>query len=76
MYKINNTNFNDLTLCSYCKTEFIPSNLFSQTPLPLKKEDKFNQILDCILQSGLFCSKCSRYHTSIICVNSQIPFPK
>lgn len=69
----NTENNDDLILCSYCKNEFIPSDFKLHS---LKNDDKFNKILEGILQTRLFCLKCSRYHTSIICVNSQILFPE
>jgi hypothetical protein len=70
----NTNNSNDLIICSYCNIEF--NSLTLNLEIPFEKEEKFNQILKAILQTKLFCLKCSRYHTSIICVNSQILFPR
>ena len=74
MNKNFDSDYYNLILCSHCKSEFSPSNINSQ--ISLKNKDKFNKILDSIIQSGLFCAKCCRYHTSIICINSQIPLSK
>jgi len=74
MNQKSNSEYNNLILCSYCKSEFSPSYINSQ--IQLKQEDKFNKLLNSIIQSGLFCTKCCRHHTSMICVNSQIPLSK
>jgi hypothetical protein len=65
--------------CSYYNcSKFFAKEYFSsglQKP-PINDEDKFDQILECIISTRLFCMKCSTNHATIICINSKIQIEK
>ena len=68
-------NKEDFITCSYynCKKSFAKEYFSSglQKP-PMQSEYKFDQILEGILSTRLFCMKCSTNHATIICLNSKI----
>lgn len=65
--------------CSYynCDNSFTKEYLSYLSPglksPPLNDEDKFNQIVNGLLQTCLFCMKCSTKHAATICIDSNIP---
>jgi len=69
-------NKNDLLKCSYYKCDISFAKEYYSSGLklpPINNKDKFDQILEGLLKTRLFCIKCSTNHATIICLNSKIP---
>ena len=67
---------NKIFKCSYYNcyfNAFIKDYLSTGLRLPpINDEHKFDQILEGLLKTKLFCIKCSQNHATLICINSQI----
>jgi len=62
--------------CSHdnCKIKFDKDFFSSGMPQPpIKDSDKFDAILEGLMQTRLFCMKHATNHAKIICMNSKIP---
>ena len=61
--------------CSHykCDKSFAKDYLSSGLLLsPINEEDKYDQILEGIMKTRMFCMKCSQNHATLICLNSKI----
>jgi len=65
--------------CSYynCEISFAEDYYSSglKSP-PINDKDKYNQILQGLMKTKLFCIKCCQNHATIICMNSKIKIEK
>jgi hypothetical protein len=62
--------------CSYdnCGKEFAKEFFSSGMPQsPVKDSNKFHAIMEGLMQTRLFCIKCTTNHARIVCMNSKIP---
>jgi len=61
--------------CSHynCRKKFAKEFFSSGMPQsPVKDSDKFHAIMEGIMQTRLFCMKCTTNHARIVCMNSKI----